>query len=402
MRGQFLGIAAARGLGSALQAVAIVVFARAVAPEVFGAVSVVIAVVGIVLVVTGMGMSVYVPRARARGEHDEVAAGLRLNSWSNLATATVGVAALGLWAALGSLPLGAVLIGLSLSLERNVDTYLGVPVADGDARVSVVSMVARRSVSLAVLGAGLVAGVDPVWAYSTGLLAGALVAQWHVRRAVGALPGSAAAVGLRGLLSRAWPFLVANVTAQVRTLDVTVVAAVLHPAATGMYAAASKLVQPLLLVPQALAAVVTPHSTRLDPARARRLGLRLVAVFGAFGLLAVPMALLAEPITRLVLGADYAGAAPALAWGVIGLPFLAMASSLGALLQGQGRERLVAVNGLVLAPVLLGAVAVGAAVGGIAGAAIGFTASYVVRAGVLVVAVAALSAAPPDGVRPDG
>src|SRR5690606_2288011 len=67
VRRQFGGILVSRALGSLFQAVALVLLARTVTPGVFGVVSVVIAVVGFTLVVTGLGMSIFVPWARARG-----------------------------------------------------------------------------------------------------------------------------------------------------------------------------------------------------------------------------------------------------------------------------------------------------------------------------------------------
>ena len=74
VRGQFLGILVSRGLGSVLQAVALVVLARSVEAAEFGFVNVVIAAVDIVLVATGLGLSVFVPFVRARGEADAVLA----------------------------------------------------------------------------------------------------------------------------------------------------------------------------------------------------------------------------------------------------------------------------------------------------------------------------------------
>ena len=383
VRGQFLGILVSRGLGSVLQAVALVVLARSVEAAEFGFVNVVIASVGIVLVATGLGLSVFVPFVRARGEADAVLAALRLNTVTNLVSALVLVPAIAVWAGVWGAPWGAVLIGASLALERNVDTVLGVPIADGDARVAAASMLLRRTVALTVFLPALGAGADPVWAFSAGLLTGALAAQVHVRRAVRDLPGDPKTVAARVVVGRSWPFLASNLTGQARSLDVTVVAAVLGAGAAGLYAAAVKLVQPLLLVPQSLAAVLVPHSTRLDPSAARRIALRLVAAFLACLLPAVPLVVWAEQIVTTVMGPSYAGAGPALGWALAGLPFVALSSSLGALLQGQGRARFVAVNGAVFAVAMFPAIAVGALVAGIGGAAAGLGASFAARSAAL-------------------
>lgn len=392
LRVQFLALLVSRALGSALQAVALVLLARSVTPDVFGVVNAVIAVVGIVLVATGLGMSLLVPRARAAGDVDEVAAGLRMNLWSNLGTAVVLVVGLGLYTGLQDLPLGVLLIGLSLALERNVDTILGIPIADGDARTPATSMLLRRTVSLLVLVPALVVGVDPVWAFTCGLLAGGVAAQVHIRRVVVA-GGDASAVPSGALLRRAAPFLVSNLSAQARTLDTAVVATVLDPASAGAYAAAAKLVQPLLLVPQTLAGVVMPRAAQMGPAEARHLAGRLVAVSVASVLLVLPVVLLAEPLVVLVMGEQYAGSGPVLAWSVASLPFIAMASSLGALLQGQGRERFVAVVSAVFAVLVVAGIALGAVVGGIVGAAVALSVVAVVRCLVLGGAVVRLGRA---------
>ncbi|QTE28899.1 oligosaccharide flippase family protein [Pengzhenrongella sicca] len=389
MRVQFLVILVSRGIGSLLQAAVLILLARAVPASVFGLVNAVIGIVGLVLVVTGLGMSTYVPRARALGRSADVAAALRLNTISNVVTGLALAGAIVAWTSWGGLPVGLAIIGASLALERNVDTLLGVPIADGDSRTPAVSMLLRRSVSLAALLAGMWAGLEPLWAYGAGLLLGAVAGQLHVRhvldvdRTTGRSPTP-------DVLRQAWPFLVSNVTAQARTLDTAIVAATLSAASAGLYAAAAKLVQPLLLIPQTVGAVVTPHAARLEPRAARRLGLRLSAVFCASLAPIVPLMLVAEPLVVFVMGDAYAGAGPALAWSLAGLPFMALAASLGGLLQGQGAERLVAVNGTVFGLLMIPAIAAGAASAGIGGAAAGLGLSYLLRSAVLVRAVARL------------
>ena len=392
MRTQFLVILVSRGLGSLLQAAVLVLLARAVPASTFGLVNAVIGVVGILLVVTGWGLSIYVPRARARGDAADVVAALRVNTLSNVVTGVILAGAIAVWTTRGGLPVALAVIGVSLALERNIDTVLGVPIADGDSRTPAVSMLLRRVVSLGVLVACLRAGLDPLWSYGGGLLAGALAGQLHVRRVV-RVDASAGRTPARDVLRQAWPFLVSNLTAQARTLDTAIVATVLSPASAGLYAAASKLVQPLLLIPQTVGAVVTPHAARLGPRDARRLGLKLVAVFLAALVPIVAVLPFAEPLITLVMGSSYAGAGPALGWSLVGLPFMALATSLGALLQGQGKEHLVALNGTIFTLVMIPALVVGAITFGIAGAAAGLATSYVLRSVPLVRAVLRLGSA---------
>ncbi|SRR5690606_26734003 len=388
VRRQFWGILVSRALGSAFQALALVLLARTVTPSVFGMVNVVIAVVGFVLVVTGLGMSIFVPWARARQAHGDVAAALRLNTLSNLASAVMLVPAIVVWAHVSGAPLAVALIGVSLALERNVDTWLGVPVADGESRVAVLSALARRTVCLVVLGLVLLAGADPVLGFTGGLVLGALVGQLHVRRAVRLAPAEPTPV--REVLGRAAPFLVSNVTGQARTLDVPIVAFVGGPIAAGVYAAATKLVQPVLLVPQALSTVLVPHATRLDVDQARRLGARtLLALLGA-AVLGTPLVLLRDEVVVLVLGEQYRDAGATFAVALVAVGCVAWAVSVGAILQGQGRQRVVAWLGAGFAVLLLAGVAIGTYLGGPVGAAAGLALAWFVYA----VTLAALLASP--------
>jgi O-antigen/teichoic acid export membrane protein len=382
LRGQVLGLLVARGLGSALQAAALILLARTVSPAAFGVLNAVVGVVGVLLVVTGLGLSLYVPLARAAQEHDNVAAGLRLNAWSNIATAALAVPALWLWTAANGFHPGLVLIGLSLALERNVDTLLGVSVADGKSGLSAGNMLLRRCMTLAVMVPAILAGVDPIWSYTAGLVLGAVAAQLHVRRSV-SVTGEAAAVPVRTILHLAWPFLASNVAGQSRTLDTAVVSAAVGPATAGLYAAAAKLVQPLLLIPQTLSAVVMPRAKRMSPGAAQRLGYRLALLAVASILAVVPIAFIATDIVVLVMGEPYAAAGPALAWSMGALPFIVLGAAFGSVLQGQGHQRVVAVNGLVFAAVGLAACGVGAVLAGATGAAIGLALGSAMRAGVL-------------------
>jgi len=396
VRRQFLGILVSRGLGSALQALALIVLARSVAPTEFGAVNVVIAVVGFALVGTGLGMSVYVPWARASGRDDEVVAALRVNTGSNYLSAVVGVTVVSVWAHLGGLPWGVALIALSLALERNADTWLGVPIADGRSAVAVVSVLLRRVVCLVVMLPAIALGLDPVLAYTAGLVAGSLAGQLHVRLAVSDLCGTLHAVPASVVIRAAWPFLVSNATGQARTLDVGIVGLVLGSGGAGVYAAATKLVQPLLLVPQSLAAVLVPHSTKVDGRSARKLGVRLGAGFAACLLLALPLGLGGEQIVVLLMGEQYAGAGAVFSWALVAVPFIAWASSLGAILQGQSQERLVAGVGAVFALIMVGAIALGAMLAGPAGGAAGLAASYLLRSVVLALALLSPGRVPPE------
>jgi O-antigen/teichoic acid export membrane protein len=180
--------------------------------------------------------------------------------------------------------------------------------------------------------------------------------------------------------------MVTTLASQSRNLDTAIVAVVLAPAAAGLYAAASKLVQPTLLIPQTIASLVLPRATRLGAASTSLLRPMVLAAAASLVVVA-PLLLVAEPLVVLVMGPQYAGAGDTLRWLLLGMPFASLYSALTAILQGTGRERYAAVNGVVFAVLLLVAVAVGALVGGTQGAAAGLSATFVVRTAVVAAVV---------------
>ncbi len=170
-------------------------------------------------------------------------------------------------------------------------------------------------------------------------------------------------------------------------LDTAIVAVLLAPAAAGLYAAASKLVQPTMLIPQTIASLVLPKATRLGRDRAASLVRPMVLASAASLLVVLPLLLVAEPLVVLVMGDQYAGAGDTLRWLLLGMPFVALSAPLAAILQGSGRERVAALNGVAFAAVLMVGLVGGALVAGTEGAAAGLSASFVVRVVALTVSV---------------
>ncbi|UZN04296.1 lipopolysaccharide biosynthesis protein [Cellulomonas sp. S1-8] len=389
---QFVLLLGSRVTASLLQAVLFALLARNVSPAVFGLVAAVTGVVGVVLVATGAGQGTLVSRAHAQGRADEVASAVRLTWVSGLLTAVVLALALGGWAALADVPAALVLIALALTVERTTDAALNVPIADGRVLVSGWPVLARRAVAVGLLVAALAAGLDALWSYAGAMLVGAVVAQLMTQRLV-PLAGRPT-VPWRTLVRTGAPYMWNTVAAQSRMLDTAVVAAVLTPAAAGAYAAASKLVQPVLLVPQTIASLVLPRAARVGVAASRRMVRPLLLAGVASLVVVIPLALVAPWLLVLVMGEQYASSADTFRVLLVGMPFVALSAPLAAILQGQDRARLAAVVGVVFAVVLLVGVAVGAAVAGPEGAAAGLSASFVARS--LVLVVAALRVRPAD------
>lgn len=385
MRRQFVLLLGSRASASLLQAVLFAVLARQVSPAVFGLVAAVTGVVGVVLVLTGAGLGTLVSRSHAQGRAEEVASAIRLTWVSGLVTAAACVAVLGGWSAVAGVPAALAVVAVGLAVERTTDAALNVPIADGRVLVSGWPVLARRAVAVGLLLAGLAAGLDALWTYAGATLVGALVAQVMTRRIV---PLTAPpTTPWRSLVRAGAPYMWNTLAAQSRLLDTAVVASVLTPAAAGAYAAASKLVQPVLLVPQTIASLVLPRAARVDAAASRRMVRPLLLAGAASLLVVVPLAVVAPWLVTFVMGAQYASSADTFRVLLVGMPFVALSAPLAAILQGQGRAHLAAVVGVVFAVVLLAGVAVGALVAGPTGAAAGLSVSFVARSVVLVVAV---------------
>ena len=394
MKRQFVVLLGSRVTASVLQAVLFALLARAVTPAVFGLVAAVSGVVGVLLVATGAGMGTLVSRAHAQGRADEVASAVRFTWVSGLLTAAACALAIGGWSALAQVPAALVLVALALTVERTTDAALNVPIADGHVLTSGWPVLARRAVAVGLLLAGLAAGWDALWVYAGASLAGALVGQLMTRRLV---PLTAEpTVPWRTLVRTGAPYMWNTLAAQSRMLDAAIVAAVLTPAAAGAYAAASRLVQPVLLVPQTLASLVLPRAARSDATAARRLVRPLLLAGLGSLVLVVPLAVIAPWLLTLVMGAQYASSADTFRVLLVGMPFVALSAPLAAVLQGQDRAHLAAVIGIGFALLLLVGVAVGAVLAGPVGAAAGLSVSFVARSVVLVVAALRVRPAQPD------
>jgi O-antigen/teichoic acid export membrane protein len=383
---QFAVLLLSRAVGAALQALLFALLARSVSPGTFGVTMATTGVVGLVLIVTGGGMAGLLSPARAREDHAVVRGALRLTLRSAVLSGIVLALVLGVAAAVGPLPAALVPIALALTVERSTDAILGVHIADGNMRSATWPLLLRRVVAVALLVAGLLAGIDGLWAYAGAALVGAVVAELGARRTVRVAGGSDAAP-TRDLLRQGAPYLVNTLAAQSRMLDTAIVAVLLAPAAAGLYAAASKLVQPTMLIPQTIASLVLPKATRLGRDRAGSLVRPMVLASAASFAVVLPLMLVAEPLVVLVMGEQYTGAGPTLRWLLVGMPFIALSAPLAAILQGSGRERVAALNGVAFAVVLLVCLVAGALLGGTEGAAIGLSVSFVVRVVALAVSV---------------
>lgn len=387
MKRQFVVLLGSRGFAAVLQAFLFGLLARSVSASTFGLVTAFTGVVGVVLVLTGAGMAGVISRSHAQADHDAVASAIRLTVRSGFVTGTAITVFVVAWAVIAGhgVPLAIALVAVALVIERTSDAALNVPIADGQVTLSTWPILLRRVVAAVLFVVALVAGLDAIWAYALATFFGAVCGQWLTRRIV-RQPGKGT-VAARALIRDGSPYMWTTLSGQVRMLDTALVAAVVGPAGAGAYAAASKLVQPALLVPQTIASLVLPRSARLDATDSRRLVRPLLLACASSFVVVVPLMVFAGPLLTLVMGASYASSAPILRWLLVGMPFAALTVPLLALLQGQGRARLGAVSSVVFAVLLLVDIVGGAVLGGAVGAAIGLSSTFALQSVVLLVTV---------------
>jgi O-antigen/teichoic acid export membrane protein len=368
----------ARLAANVLQAVNVILLARAVSPSDIGLTSAIIGFCIVLFTVTDFGLSTLISKSYAHGDQVMVASALRYTTLTTWTFGTIAFAAgLGL-SAVGVIPLSLSVLIMAVAVDRCVEFRLGVPIAADLKIVPSLSILLRRVTQLGVFLGFVGLGVPALWAYSTahllGALAGYLQTTIFLRRLVGKVRSRRPA---REVFGKAFAFCVKNVSVQIQFLDSFLVSAVSGAHSAGLYAAASRVTSPLMLIPGTLAASVLPHAARSTPRQARDLGLRILLVLAVLLALGTPAGfILAEPVCALLYGDAYRSAGLPLAFLLVGIPFAIAAAALSAILQAQGDERFVAKVGVIFALAFVSAITSGSISGGATGAAIGSTVVY--------------------------
>ena len=388
LRGQFLGLVGSRAIASLLQAVAFLGLARLVPVSELGAVGIVTSAGVFAALLTDFGVASCISRARARGNNALVAGGLLTNDLTAAILSVVGSAVILLVGQASPASIALSLLLTALAFERNAETGLSVPFADGNRRAPAVSILGRRIIGIGVFGILLLFGVDGLTAFCVGQVVGAAFGYVHKTISLAATGiHRAERVSFGAVFQNSWPFWVSAVMNQVRVVDTTVIGLLLGAHQAGIYSAAAKLVNPVLLMSTALGSIIMPHSARSDPRAAAGMANRISLVFT---LTLIPIALpviFSTQLSVFLFGEAYADSGDVLAWSLLSVPFVALAGLLTAILHGQGRERYLAVNGVVFAILLLAAMFVLTPLIGAAGAAIAIGSTSLLRCLILFVLI---------------
>lgn len=394
MRKQAIYLIVGRGLASALQAATIILLARSITIASFGIVN---AVTGFLLamgMVLDLGLSTYLIKARALGDSGRVVVILKIYSILTMASASISAVVIAALATRFNFDIAISLLGISAALERNVETLVAIPIADGDRFTPSINVLARRSVALALFSAGLVLHLNPLLVFSASQLMSGVVGRTLLIRRLGRNGSKVPTISKVRVIREALPFLVSNVAGQARTIDTSLVSALAGANSGGLYAAAIKLTNPLLLIPQSLSAVVLPHAARASVLEVKKIAIRLVAFHIALLIGLIPGMIFARPVMELAFGTRYAAASSILVWALASLPFIGLSTALESILQGQERQRFVSLNGSLFLAVTLVLLVSSTLLYGPTGAAISIFASFAMKDIVLFLGVARLGKIP--------
>lgn len=385
--GQFFWVSGGRVIGALLQALTLALFARAATPTLFGVVAALTGVFLLVHALTDLGVTSHMTAARASDPKSGiVSAALRFNLWSSIVMAAALALLSVVWAAVAGVPTAAVVaLAVATSVDRYADLRATLALADGDAKLFVGNMNLRRIVTLLVFLVCLAAGVPALGGFALATLIGSGVAGVSAFVMTRSRGLNKDAVAFGALIRGSWPYWLNTVGTQVRNLDVAIVTAASGSLASGLYAAASRLTSPFRIIPTAMATVLLPAVSRLraegrglaSAAKPAALVVLSTSALYALGVLITPWAVV------LLLGEQYAGAIGPVQVVLASMPFAAVASVLGSILQAVGQTRIVGSAAIVMSSLCLVMAFVGASLAGAAGAAMGLGFSYLIQAGIL-------------------
>lgn len=377
---QFSWVTAGNVVAAALRAGSLVLVARALLPAEFGLFSAATGAAIVLQAVFDLGLAKLIVHERAGGDKDSsmVAAALRLNTKLSVLLGSVCfVVLLILGLTLSPTLLLMLPMSVSISGEKNADTWLGVPIADGNARPNSLNLVGRRSVALIGLVIGLASGVNPILAFCLGEALAAVVSVVFARFYVRHLMKDYSEIPVRSVLRASGPFWINGLAMQVRNLDVMLASFLAGTTQAGYYSAASRLTGPLQLLPSSLAVVILPAASRgSDRPHLVKI---VMAASGVMCAGYVALAAVTPWLLPILLGPAYSPAVPVIQIVILGLPFASAAALMSAMLQGWRYATHVAAIAICTSALCLGGIGVGAEFYKALGAAVGLSAAYVVQ-----------------------
>lgn len=388
---QFAWVSIGRLMGALIQAATMLLLARDLGPHGFGIFSAVFGTVIVFQAALDLGIATMIVKERAANPDSPVIhAALRVTDRMAFAiTGAVGLPILVLGGIFDSFFYTLLPLAVWAACERHTETWLSVPLADGDARINTQNLLVRRTVTaLLYIGAVLV-GIDPALAFSTSMSLTAIISLIVIRKIVLAriVPASEP-LAFSKIVQSSWPYWINSLGTQARNLDTLVVSTVAGASQAGFYAATSRATGPLRILSTSLATVLLPASASTGRKQLRGLFRIIWAMTIICGLIYGSLIVFVPTVVELFLGDVYQGAVLPLQIVLAGLVFAALSSLFTSLLQGAGLQYFVAKTAVATTSVCLVFVGIGALTAGAVGAAIALSFSFVFQSAILAVRVA--------------
>jgi len=386
--GKLLWVSGGRFGAAVIQAVTLIVVARAMAPSEFGLLAGVLGLASLVQSVSDFGIGTFVSVERARDpDSGAIRSALNFNALTSsglLVVILLGIAAAGTF--LDSAYWFMAPLALWASGERNADTRLAIMFADGDVWINVSNLILRRTGALGLLAVLIHTDLDPLLAYSASIAVAAAISSTAANVLVRKRVTREGTMSYRRLMRESRPFWIHSVATQARNVDTVLVTLAASATQAGFFSSARRLTTPLLLIPSSLANLLLPAASRSVAAgTSLRPLIKVVAVLVAsmsviYGIVFAA----AASLLPALLGQAYAPSVDALRIVLLGMPFAAASSVLASLLQGGGRKSFVAAVSVCMVFASLSFVLAGALIHGATGASCGVALSMLLHSLVLV------------------
>ncbi|MFI7583282.1 lipopolysaccharide biosynthesis protein [Kocuria sp. M1N1S27] len=382
----FAWMTASRLGAAVIQAVSLLLVARQAGPAEFGVLAAFMGTIIVLQAIMDLGLPTFITKSRARSSEDQqVLRALqlygRIGIFLGLLLCLTGALFAGFY---GQAWWWLIPLALAGWLERQSDVRLTVALADGDVWKISLNLVVRRTASLLLLLIGMNLEIEAVFAFGVASML-ASVLSWFLSQKLVVLPGFTKKTAWnhsKEIIVASRAYWANSLGAQLRNLDVLLVGLIGNPIAAGHYGAVARSIGPLRMVTASLATVLLPAAVRRSGSR-KDLLVPLMAVLGVMSVVYIILLIFAGDIILRLLGSEYVPATLAFQLMVGGLIFASLTSVLTPLLQARGSQGVVGQLSILFSILSLGGVALGTFYGGVSGAGLGLSITYVLHSLVL-------------------
>ncbi|MDP9736945.1 lipopolysaccharide biosynthesis protein [Curtobacterium sp. 260] len=394
MKRQLFWLTSSRLLGTVLQGATLLIFLRVASVAQIGVVGIVTSISVFAASLFSLGVGRFIATSQARGDRPAVSAGLALNQLSTVALVVVGLIGLLLSRLTVDLLIPMCLLWVALAIEKNLEVSLEQAFARQENVLPTVVTMVRRTLTLLLVLVGLwLFEREALWVYVLALLVGnsigSALVHGSLARQMGRLDRRLASLKRALLNSR--HFYVADLSNQAASLDSFFVGLFGGTAQAAYYSSATRLVNPLRLLPVTIGTVLLPFAARSSLRQVRKAVRQVAAVMIALELAVLLSMPLLPELVPLVLGEHLRESTWIFGLALAGLPVWGLAQALTSMLQGIADVRFVAITSLATGVASVLGFCVGGALAGAFGVAVTVLAVSVSRLATLAIRFIRLS-----------